>query len=173
MLRSPIFCLLIFFFLISCKDKTPVSSTVNPNKKEASLLQEKAIAHFQKSNFNTSFYNFNKSKIAFEKLKDSSNIAFNLIQMAYIQQMNGDYYGSKETLTEALPYIRKDKNYLAAVNNFFGIADKELSIYDDAIYYYSEALKDVKDESSKQAPLNNIAVVYIKQKKYYKAKKKL
>ena len=169
MLRSPIFCLLIFFFLISCKDKTPISTTVNPNKKEASLLQEKAIAHFQKSNFNTSFYNFNKSKIAFEKLKDSSNISFNLIQMAYIQQMNGDYYGSKETLTEALPYIRKDKNYLAAVNNFFGIADKELSIYDDAIYYYSEALKGVKDESSKQAPLNNIAVVYIQQKKYDKA----
>ncbi|WP_370526717.1 ATP-binding protein [Flavobacterium sp. MDT1-60] len=89
--------------------------------------------------------------------------------MAYIQQMNGDYYGSKETLTEALPYIRKDENYLAAVNNFFGIADKELSLYDDAIYYYSEALKGAKDKSSKQAPLNNIAVVYIQQKKYDKA----
>jgi signal transduction histidine kinase len=169
MLRSPIFCLLIFVFFISCKDKTPISTTTNPNKKEAFLLQEKGITHFQKSNFNTSFFYFNKSKIAFEKLKDSSNIAFNLIQMAYIQQMNGDYYGSKETLTDALPYIRKDKNYLAAVNNFFGIADKELSLYDDAIYYYNEALKGVKEESSKQAPLNNIAVVYIQQKKYDKA----
>ncbi|WP_278010893.1 tetratricopeptide repeat-containing sensor histidine kinase [Flavobacterium gyeonganense] len=89
--------------------------------------------------------------------------------MASIQQINGDYYGSKETLTEALPYIRKKDVYSASVNNFFGIADKELSIYDDAIHYYKEAIKECTDSVSKQGPLNNIAVVYIQQKKYDKA----
>ncbi|MFC6244016.1 tetratricopeptide repeat-containing sensor histidine kinase [Flavobacterium psychroterrae] len=89
--------------------------------------------------------------------------------MASIQQINGDYYGSKETLTEALPYIKKKDVYSAAINNFFGIADKELSLYNDAIFYYQEAIKDCKDEISKQSPLNNIAVVYIQQKKYDKA----
>jgi signal transduction histidine kinase len=89
--------------------------------------------------------------------------------MAYIQQINGDYYGSKETLTESLPYITNDKNYLTAVNNFFGIADKELSIYDDAIFYYNAAIKSSNDSIAKLAPLNNIAVVYIQQKKYNKA----
>ncbi|WP_317048145.1 tetratricopeptide repeat-containing sensor histidine kinase [Flavobacterium cheongpyeongense] len=123
----------------------------------------------EEKNFNTAFYNFNKSKIIFEKIKDSANIVYSLIQMASIQQINGDYYGSKETLTEALPYIRKKNIYNASINNSFGIADKELSLYSDAIYYYEEALKDCTDSISKQGPLNNIAVVYIKQKKYNKA----
>ena len=142
---------------------------VNPVKKEAANLQKEAISHFQKNKYNSSFYYFNKSKIAFERFKDSANIAFNLVQMAQIQQINGDYYGSKETLTEALPYVKNDSNYSAAINNFFGIADKELSIYDDAIFYYKQAIKDVKDSISKQSPLNNIAVIYIKQKKYDRA----
>ncbi|WP_317165154.1 tetratricopeptide repeat-containing sensor histidine kinase [Flavobacterium ajazii] len=123
----------------------------------------------EKRSFNTAFYNFNKSKIIFEKVKDSTNIVYNLIQMASIQQINGDYYGSKETLTEALPYLKKKDIYSASINNFFGIADKELSLYRDAIYYYKEAIKDCTDEISKQSPLNNIAVVYIQQKEYNKA----
>ncbi|HEX9152247.1 MAG TPA: ATP-binding protein, partial [Flavobacterium sp.] len=173
MLRSPFFSLLIFLSILSCKEKTTISVKQNSIKKEASLLQEKALSHFKKNNFDSSFYYFNKSKITFETIKDSANIAFNLIQMASVQQINGDYYGSKETLTDALPYIKTDNNYLTAANNFFGIADKELSNYNDAIFYYNEAIKDSKDSLSKQAPLNNIAVVYIQQKKYGEAIKVL
>jgi signal transduction histidine kinase len=156
-------------FFLSCNEKTTVEIQPNSFKKEARFLQEKAMANFQKSNFNSSFYYFNKSKIAFETSKDSANIVFNLIQMANIQQINGDYYGSKETLTEALPYTNKNNDYGAAINNLFGIADKELSIYDDAVFYYKQAINEVKDDVLKQSPLNNIAVVYIKQKKYDKA----
>jgi len=169
MLRSPFFCFIIFLFFLSCKEKNTTSVPANTHKTEAVFLREKASNHFQNKNFNSSFYYFNKSKILFESLKDSANITFNLIQMAQIQQINGDYYGSKETLTEALPYAKSDNNYNAAINNFFGIADKELSIYDDAVFYYKQALKDATDSISKQSPLNNIAVVYIKQKKYEKA----
>ncbi|MEO7978628.1 ATP-binding protein [Flavobacterium sp.] len=102
-------------------------------------------------------------------MNDTANIVYILIKMASIQQINGDYYGSKETLTEALPYIKKKNIYSVAINNLFGIADKELSIYDDAIYYYKEAIKESTDSISIQPPLNNIAVIYIQQKKYEKA----
>ena len=169
MIRSTFFCLFIFLFFLSCKEKTIVKVQPNLSKKESKFLQQKAMENFQKNNFNSSFYYFNKSKITFESSKDSANIVFNLIQMASIQQINGDYYGSKETLTEALPYISKNEDYGAAINNLFGIADKELSIYDDAIFYYNQSAENVKDEIWKQSPLNNIAVVYIKQKKYDKA----
>ncbi|WP_264537299.1 ATP-binding protein [Flavobacterium sp. N1736] len=169
MLRSPFFCFLLFLFLLSCKEDKTVEIQPDSHKKEAKFLQEKGMTNFQKSNFNSAFYYFNKSKIAFETSKDSANIVFNLIQMANIQQINGDYYGSKETLTEALPFTNKNNDYGPAINNLFGIADKELSIYDDAIYYYNKAINDVKDDVLKQSPLNNIAVVYIKQKKYDKA----
>jgi signal transduction histidine kinase len=169
MLRSPFFCFLFFLLLFSCKEETihPVDTT--SIRKDASDNRQKGISNFENKNFNSAFYHFNKSKIAYETIKDSANIVFNLIQMASIQQINGDYYGSKETLTEALPFLKKKDVYSASINNFFGIADKELSLYNDAIHYYKEAIADCTDEVSKQSPLNNIATVYIQQKKYDKA----
>lgn len=169
MLRSPFFFIFIFLCLISCKEKTTVPIKLSNSKKEAKILQEKGLNELQKSNYDNAFYCFNTSKVIFESLKDSSNTVFNLLQMASIQQVNGDYYGTKETLTEALPYAKKNDEYIAPVNNLFGIADKELSIYDDAISYYNQASKEAKDQVSKQSPLNNIAVIYIKQQKYDKA----
>ncbi|OXG01568.1 hypothetical protein BC749_104103 [Flavobacterium araucananum] len=169
MLRSPFFSFIIFVFFLSCKEITTPTIKFKSTSKEATILRSKGITNFQTKNFNSAFYYFNKSKIAFEFTKDSSNIVYNLIQMATIQQINGDYYGSKETLTESLPYIKKKDVYSAAINNLFGIADKELSLYNDAIFYYKEALKECTDEASKQYPLNNIAVVYIQQKKYDEA----
>lgn len=169
MLRSPFFCLLIVLFFFSCKEKTVVSPKPDPAREEAYKLRDEGIVNLQSKNYNNAFYNFNKSKIIFEGSKDSTNIVYNLIQMAAIQQINGDFYGSKETLTEALPYIKKKDIYSVSINNFFGIADKELSLYEDAIYYYNKALKDSENEVLKQSPLNNIAVIYIEQKKYDKA----
>ncbi|WP_343695032.1 ATP-binding protein [Flavobacterium sp.] len=169
MIRSPFLYLFISLVVFSCTEKKPVIINDKNIREEAFKLREKGIEKLQEKNFNSAFYSFNKSKIAYEKIKDSANIVYNLIQMASIQQINGDYYGSKETLTEALPYITKKDIYSASINNFFGIADKELSIYDDAVYYYKEAIKDCTDPICKQSPLNNIAVVYIQQKKYDKA----
>ncbi len=166
MLRSPFFCFIIFLFLFSCKEKKTISTDIKPNKKEAISFRQKGIENFENKDFNISFYNFNKAKIAYETLKDSANIVFCLTKMASIQQINGDYYGSKETLTETLPYIKKRDIYTVSINTFFGIADKELSLYNDAIYYYREAMKDCTDSITKQIPLSNIAVVYIQQKKY-------
>ncbi|WP_427874827.1 tetratricopeptide repeat-containing sensor histidine kinase [Flavobacterium sp. MMS24-S5] len=169
MLQSPFFCFFIFFLFFSCEEKTSILVQPEKSSKEAKLIQEKATDQFLKNNYNNAFYLFNKSKIAFEASKDSLNIVYNLIRMANIQQINGDYYGSKETLTEALPYAEIDKTYKSAIHNFFGIADKELSIYDDAIFYYNEAIKVANDQVAKQSPLNNIAVVYIKKKNYDEA----
>lgn len=169
MLRSPFFSLFIFILLISCQEKIKEIPKANKASKEALAYQKKALHYLETNHFNKAFYCFNQSKVAAETIRDSNKIVYNLIQMAAIQQINGDYYGSKETLTEALPYIKKKDLYSAAINNYFGIANKELSIYDDAIYYYKEAIKDCKDEIAKNGPLNNIAVVYIQQKKYSKA----
>ncbi|CAA9198927.1 tetratricopeptide repeat-containing sensor histidine kinase [Flavobacterium collinsii] len=169
MVRSPFFYFLFFLLLLSCQKQTIPTSNASSIREDAIDYVNKGRISFQNKNFNTAFYQFNKSKIASEAIKDSANVVYNLIQMATIQQINGDYYGSKETLTEALPFIKKKDVYSAAINNFFGIADKELSLYNDAIFYYQAALKDCTDDSCKQSPLNNIAVVYIQQKKYDKA----
>jgi signal transduction histidine kinase len=169
MLRSPFFSFIIFLFLFSCKEKKTVNINTESIRKEALTLRNIANENHDKQNFNTSFYQFNKSKKLFETIKDSANIGYTLTIMALIQQVNGDYYGSKETVTEALPYVKKKSVYTAAINNILGIADKELSLYDDAIVYYKTAADDFKNPIDKLGPLSNIGAVYIQQKKYDKA----
>ncbi|OMQ11899.1 ATP-binding protein [[Flexibacter] sp. ATCC 35103] len=169
MLRSPFFSFIILLLLFSCKEKKNVNSNNESIRKEAITLRNIANENHDKQNFNTSFYQFNKSKKLFETIKDSANIGYTLTIMALIQQVNGDYYGSKETVTEALPYVKKKSVYTAAINNILGIADKELSLYDDAIVYYKTAADDFKDPIDKRGPLSNIGAVYIQQKKYDKA----
>ncbi|MFC0778342.1 ATP-binding protein [Flavobacterium sp. HJSW_4] len=155
-------------FLFSCEEKKPVNPDNKSIRKEALFLRNKAIENFDQQNFNTAFYQFNKSKELYEILKDSANISYILNRIAEIYQRNGDYYGSKEIITEALPYIKKGV-YIADANNSLGIADKELSLYDDAIYYYKQAANEYADPLLKQGPIQNIAAVYIQQKKYNKA----
>ncbi|PTT08929.1 ATP-binding protein [Flavobacterium sp. HMWF030] len=166
MLRSPFFYFIILLFLLACKDKKINHTKTDPIRDEAFRIRDKAIEDHSKQNFNIAFDEYNKSKLLFEKLKDSANIGYILIQMATIQQVNGDYYGSKETVTEALLYVTKRNEDKAAIKNILGIADKELSLYDDAIHYYKEAANEFKDPLIKQFPLSNIAAVYIQQKKY-------
>ncbi|AWK07096.1 ATP-binding protein [Flavobacterium crocinum] len=166
MLRSPFFYFIIPLFLFSCQEKKIINNDNESIRKEALALRDKADENYEKQNFNTAFYEFNRSKALYETLKDSANIAYILIQMASIQQVNGDYYGSKETVTEALPYTKKNKNHTACINNILGIADKELSLYDDAIFYYKKSVDDFINLSEKQGPLSNIAAVNIQQKKY-------
>ncbi|WP_343585359.1 ATP-binding protein [Flavobacterium sp.] len=156
-------------FLFSCEEKKTILPKTESIQKEALTLRNKAIESFDKQNFNASFNEFNKSKKLFETLKDSANIGYILIKISGIQQVNGDYYGSKETLTEALAYFKKKSVYTASINNILGIADKELSLYDDAIFYYKESIKESENLDEKQDPLNNIATVYMQQKKYDKA----
>ncbi|WP_119792422.1 tetratricopeptide repeat-containing sensor histidine kinase [Flavobacterium anhuiense] len=172
MLRSPFFYFIITLFLFSCEKKEFVAPKTESIRKKALAFRNKAIENTEKQNFNTAYYQFNKSKTLYETLKDSANISYILIAIAEIHQINGDYYGSKEILTEALqaiPSIKKKGVYPASINNYLGIADKELSLYDDAIFYYKLSANEHTDLISKQSVLQNIAAVYIQQKKYNKA----
>jgi len=174
MLRSPFFSFILLLFLFSCEQKKTVNTNTELIRKEALSLRNKGLENYNKQNFNIAFDQFNKAKQLYETLKegvkkDSANIGYILIMMSSIQQVNGDYYGSKETVTEALAYVQKNSIYTASIYNTLGVADKELSLYDDAIFYYKEAAKDFTDPVEKQIPLSNIAAVYIQQKKYNNA----
>ncbi|WP_026728147.1 ATP-binding protein [Flavobacterium denitrificans] len=169
MLRSPFFYLIIILTLFSCKEKKTATPNTEAIQKEALRIRNIGVENFNKQNFSEAFHDFNKSKILYQTLKDSANIGYILIQIAGIQQVNGDYYGSKETVTEASTYFKKKSVYTAFINTLLGIADKELSLYNDAIFYYKEAAKEYKDPIAKLDPLSNIGPIYIKQKKYDKA----
>ncbi|RKS14295.1 hypothetical protein [Flavobacterium sp. 120] len=174
MLRSPFFIVVLLLSIGSCQKS--VKTGIDTSKKQES--QKEIVAQkyselgdsFSRDNkLDSAFYYYLKSTELFKEEGSSAYIAYNLVGMAQIQQTYGDYYSSEETLTEALPYINNDAQYQVAANNLFGIAAKELKNYDDAVRYYSTVLKTVKDSVARVAVLNNIATVYMEQKKYRKA----
>ena len=174
MLRSPFFILMLLLSVISCQKS--LKTGIDTSKKQESQKEIKAQNYsglgdsFSRDNkMDSAFYYYLKSTELFKEEGDSTYIAYNLVGMANIQQTYGDYYSSEETLTEALPYLKNDSQYLVAANNLFGIAAKELKNYDDAVGYYSTILKTVKDSVARVAVLNNIATVYMEQKNYRKA----
>ena len=174
MLRSPIFIFLVYLCLASCKQKSSNSSILEKQEETqeqliATKYSEKADTFYYTKKFDSALFYYSKSKEIFESEKDSLYSAYNLIQIARIQQTFGDYNSSEETLTEALPFIQKDPTYLLATNNLLGIAAKELNNYTDAINYYKEVVKQTSNTVLKTAPLNNIAAVAIEQKQYVKA----
>lgn len=174
MLRSPFFIVVLLLSIVSCRKS--VKTSIDTSKKQesqkgiiAQKYSELGDSFIRNNKLDSAFYYYLKSTELFKEEGSSAYIAYNLVGMAQIQQTYGDYYSSEETLTEALPYINNDSQYLVAANNLFGIAAKELKNYDDAIRYYSTILKTVKDSVARVTVLNNIATVYMEQKKYRKA----
>ena len=174
MLRSPFFIIMLLLSIVSCQnsEKTRTDSLKKQESQKEIIAQKYSELgdSFSKDNkLDSAFYYYLKSTELYKEEGSSAYIAYNLVGMAHIQQTFGDYYSSEETLTEALPYINNNAQYQVSANNLFGIAAKELMNYDDAVRYYNIVLKTVKDSSARMAVLNNIATVYMEQKKYTKA----
>jgi signal transduction histidine kinase len=109
-----------------------------------------------------SFSNFNKSKIEFENIKDSSLVVYSLLMMSSILKEKNDYYDMEAINTEALNFVsqtNRNYNYSAIYVNL-GIASKETFDFEKSLYYYKKALQYAEDEFSKVTIQNNIAVVY-------------
>lgn len=164
---SPIIILLFIISLLACQRdlKTNITSKQSQsNYALATKLSDLADSFYEAKEYDSAFFNYNKSKELFEIEKDSAFTAYTLIRLARIQQTFGDYNNSEETLTEALDYTKNNPEYLFAIQNLLGIAAKELKNYDDAIAYYQSILKTVKKPLLKITPINNIAKIYIEQK---------
>lgn len=174
MMRSLILVSFLLIALVSCQKETlPIADS--GAKKEAQIETDAykfsalGDSYYEVKKFDSAYYYYNKSKELFENVKDSVLVSYTLIQLARIQQTYGDYGSSEETLTEALPYIENNIPYLNGTNNLFGIAAKELKNYEDAVSYYHKVLAATNDSILRVTPLNNIAAVYIEQKKYKEA----
>ncbi|UQD57554.1 tetratricopeptide repeat-containing sensor histidine kinase [Flavobacterium sp. K5-23] len=172
MFRSPIFIFLLLFSIYSCdnipKDKTTLikEKPKTVNSIEARKLLDKADVFNSNQKFDSAYYFYNRSKIIYELENDSANIAYNLIQMASMQQVLSDYIGSEKNLIEALLYIQQGSPYKSAAYNSLGISSKELYNYEDALYYYNKAKINTTDTIAQIQIVNNKANIHIKQKKY-------
>lgn len=170
MFRSPIFIFLLLVTLHSCNDSSKTNNIrntdISDNKLQARKFLEKGTSCYVNQKFDSAFYYYNRSKILYEVENDTAEIVYDLIQMGNIQQVTGDYFGSEKSALESLGFASKKSTYEAATYNLLGISSKELSNYDDALYYYDKAKDATKDSLARITLENNKANVYIKKQDY-------
>lgn len=110
----------------------------------------------------SAFYYYNQSKNIFLQLQDSSEIGKRFMSMGIIQHDKGDYFGAKESLSDALRYLDPvdDSKFLASTYNELGSNFEVLSDYGSAIEYYLRAIEISPFPKDKLAYKNNLAIAY-------------
>lgn len=130
-----------------------------------------AYSHRQEFAYDSAYYHFNQSRRIFESLGDQGEVGKRLLSMAIVQQTKGDYFGSKETLTEALTYLdpERDRSSVASIYNELATNHRRLSNTMDAIVAYERAIEMAASESAVQTFQNNLAATFIDAGQYDKA----
>lgn len=158
-----LFMLAFIFYFWSCRpteENSPLSNSDNYNKGKACYGIKNDSA----------FYYF--SKVVAEP-NSSLVISAAYTYMGIIQHDAGDYFGSQESLLSALKLLDEksetDQDLALSSYNELGNNSKNLKNYNDAIKYYTVALKLTKDSANRITILNNIAVSYQGKKQFNQA----
>lgn len=156
----PILILTMILIIASCKKESNLNVTPKKNSLYSTFLSL-ADKHTENQAYDSAFYYYNKSKQVCNTNENEKKI-YSLLKMASIQQIQGDYFGSETSVTEAIPFFTKTTNpyYKCAVYNNLGINYERLDEYDDAIYNYNKAITFAEIDLQKDILKNNIAVVY-------------
>nr|WP_293295777.1 tetratricopeptide repeat-containing sensor histidine kinase [Allomuricauda sp.] len=119
----------------------------------------------------SAFIHYSHSKNYFSKLKDSLWMGTALFNMGVIQKDQNDFFGSKETLTEAWPYLvhLENKEILAKCHNVLASNYRKLLDYDNAIKHFHIAIKKTNSQGDELAYRNNLATVLADMGKYREA----
>lgn len=122
----------------------------------------------KKGIYDSAYYYLNQSKNNFTKIKDSSQAGRKLLNMAILQQNKNDFFGSKETFTEALKYLNTttDQKFIASVYNELATTNRKLLNYSDAIQYYKKAIQIIPINKDQLIYKNNLATVYTEKGNY-------
>ncbi len=122
-------------------------------------------------NPDSAFVNYNLSKNYFQRIKNDYWAGINLLNMGIIEQNQNDYFGSKETITEALQLfnpLKHSKNISSAYNEL-ATSHRKLLNHEDAIKYYLRAIKISNSKKDTLIYKNNLAATYIDNQDYNKA----
>lgn len=117
----------------------------------------------------SAYYHYNLSKGYFRN--DSSQVGSRLMSMALIQKNQNDFFGSKETITEALQYLNPeiDAKNIASCFNTLGTNHRKLLNNEDAIKYHTKAIKLTNSLKDKLTYKNNLAATLIDDNQYENA----
>ncbi|MBE0390880.1 signal transduction histidine kinase [Flavobacterium sp. 7E] len=160
----------IIVLLQSCDNNKSNDKIEHKNDfKETKKLIEIGYQYYQKIEFDSSFYYYNKAKNNAELQKDTARIIHSLSWMAQIQRNQGDYSGSEATSVEALPLIENPNKYLYGQTNIYiGLANNYLLLYDNdnAIHYFKKAINSKTDQIIRASIEHNISIALIENGQY-------
>lgn len=157
----PFLFLVLFLLSGACTTK----SDIDFQKYQA--YRNKGDALFKTIQLDSAYYYYNLAKESLNESKDE-NHTYVLLQMANIQQHIGDFFGSEETVTEALTHTN-DTIYKPYLYNMLAVAYDKQKKFDDALIYYKKAYATFKNSTAKAIAQNNIGLIYREKKQYYKA----
>ncbi len=109
------------------------------------------------------FYEYNNAKNYKKRINDSSWVGKNLYNMAIIQKTHNDFFGSKETITEALQYLNenKDTKYISSSYDVLATDHRKLLNHEEAIKYHLKAITSTQSDKDRLIYQNNLAATYI------------
>ena len=157
--------LLICPFFFSC-----TKQEVTQSDKLSKLSYDKAYTFLDVSRYDSAFYHFNQ---VISIHTDSLLMGKSLFNMAIIQSIQGDYFGSDESAVKSLNYFdSKHTSYLATVYNTIAVNKTDLKDYRDAIIWYKKAVAMGQHDNDWDSLMfqNNLAVAHYKIKNYDTAK---
>ena len=163
--------LILTLLLNSCAKEVPKL----PKKRDRTTIDkylELGYKNNDNSNFDSSYYYFNKARYTAEIQKDTSIIIHSLSWMAEMQRKQGDYSGSEDTSVEALPYLENNNKYpYGETNLYIGLGNNYLITLDNknSIFYLKKAINAKTDELVKGDIINNISLAYTEEGNYEKA----
>tara|TARA_R110002051_G_scaffold181774_1_gene251329 strand:+ start:98067 stop:100043 length:1977 start_codon:yes stop_codon:yes gene_type:complete len=123
------------------------------------------------SEIDTAYYYYNESKRYYFAINDSLKVGSCLLNMSILQIGVGDYYGSENTIREALSFLENHEysNTTRSLYNNFGITSYELEQFKESLYWYEKALDLTKIDHAKAVILNNIGIIHRDMKNFKKA----
>lgn len=138
---------------------------------EIKRLTDIADVYFDSNKQDSALYVFTKIKTFCDPKINPTDYVYAVSCIAEIQQDKNDYIASEASATEALPYLKEIKNprYSWIVYNLLGINYTHTFDNKNAILYFKKAIKLKTSTWRKSLAINNLAVVYMEQRKYNEA----
>lgn len=115
-------------------------------------LKKLGLYHKRKDQLTDAFQYYNEAFKISRAINDSIEAGKSLLSMSNIQDVLGDYSGSKTTATDGLKYMEttSDLKNLSGLYHNIAIANFEQKNYEEALKYNTEALVLTNDENAKK-----------------------
>lgn len=121
-----------------------------------------AYDHREANLWDSAYHYYNLAQKTYKLLGDSLQVGRKLLEMGKIQQKQAAYFESKETVTEALPYLDSinDAHYWGVMHNVLGHNYKNLDDYTMAEKFYQRAIASETNRNIQILYVNNLGLLY-------------